>query len=147
MKRLSVLVIIVLMLGTLMSACGGAAAGGPTGAVQAWLDAWTKFDTKAVGDLTCASLKPQIDQAMSLFNSGSSGQDLSALKDLFSFDFSKLKFEETSNNGQTATIHVSGSMTVKALGQEQSQDMNEDVQVVNENGGWKVCSDALSSAP
>ena len=148
MKRLSVVVVVVLVMSGLLSACGGSgAAGGPVGAVQGWLAAWTKFDSTAIGELTCADLKPQIDEALSLFNSGSSGQDLSALKDLFSFDFSKLTFEEKSNDGKTATVHVAGAMSVKALGQEQSQDMNEDVQVVNEGGNWKVCSNALSGAP
>ena len=141
MKRLTVVVIVLIVVGILMSACGGGGAGGPVGAVQSWLDGLTKFDFKAVTDLTCSAQRQQIEQSLSFFSS--SGQDLSALKNLFTFDFSKLKFEEKSNDGKAATVHLSGSMSVTAFGQSQNQDMNEDVSVVNENGGWKVCGNPL----
>lgn len=141
MKRLSVVVAVVLIVSVLLSACGGAPAG-PAGAIQGWLTAFTKFDFKAVTDMTCAAQKDQVNQALSFF-SGSSGADLSSLSSLFSFDFSKLTFQEKSNDGKTAVIHVGGQMITKVFGQDQSQDMDEDLQVVNEGGQWKVCGNPL----
>jgi hypothetical protein len=60
------------------------------------------------------------------------------------FDFSGLKFEELSNNGQTAQIRLSGKMVLKALGQSQALDVYEDLTVVKENDVWKVCANAAN---
>jgi hypothetical protein len=59
------------------------------------------------------------------------------------FDYTNLKFEEKSNDGKTAIVHLSGSMTLKALGQVVQQEYNEDLRVVNESNGWKVCGNPL----
>ena len=144
MKGKSFVVALVLVLSVLLSACGGGAAAGPAGAIQTYLSAVSNFDFKAAGDLSCAAQKDTMNQAFALFNSAGTGGDPSSLKSLFKFDFSGLKFAESSNDGKSAVVHMSGTMKVSAFGQDQSTDMNQDIPVVNEGGQWKVCGNPLS---
>lgn len=145
MKGKSAALSIVLALTVLLSACGGGAAAGPIGPVQAYLNAIGKFDLKAALELTCTSQKEAVSAALS-FLTGTGG-DFSALANLYSFDFSKMTFQESNNDGKTATIHLGGVLTVKALGLEQTQNMNQDLPVVNEGGLWKVCGTVDLTGP
>jgi hypothetical protein len=126
----------IITAGLWLTACGGGAASGPVSAVQAYLNAVGKFDMKAALDVTCASQKDAVSAALSFLTG--TGSDLSALAG-YSFDFSQLTFQESNNDGKSATLHLGGVLTLKALGLEQTQNMNQDVPVVNEAGQWKVC--------
>jgi hypothetical protein len=137
MKGRSAALSLVLALTVLLSACGGAAAAGPIGPVQAYLNAIGKFDVKAALELTCTAQKEAVGAALSFLTG--SGNDLSALANLYSFDFSKITFQESNNDGKTATVHLGGVVTLRALGLEQTQNMNQDLPIVNEGGQWKVC--------
>jgi hypothetical protein len=135
MKRLSRAIASIIILSICLSACGTGSAGGAVGAVQNWLAAYAQFDSKGVLDLTCSTQKVQITQALTIFNN----VDLASLKDLFAFDFSKLTFKESGNDGKTALIHLGGQMTLKIFGQTQHQDVDQDIPAALENGQWKVC--------
>ncbi len=127
----------IITAGLFLTACGGGAASGPVGAVQAYLNAIGKFDVKAALELTCTAQKEAVSAALSFLTG--TGSDLSALANLYSFDFSQLTFQESNNDGKTATLHLGGVLTLRALGLAQTQNMNQDVPVVNEGGQWKVC--------
>jgi hypothetical protein len=127
----------IITAGLWLTACGGGAASGPVGAVQAYLNAIGKLDVKAALDLTCTSQKEAVSAALSFLTG--TGSDFSALANLYSFDFSKITFQESNNDGKSATLHLGGVLTLKALGLEQTQNMNQDVPVVNEAGQWKIC--------
>ena len=143
MKHPSVFRAIVLLLAGLLlvSACN--AGGGPAiDTARSWLKALADLDFKQVMDLTCSNPKVR-DEIQVRIDSLVDIQDtLQSLKG--QFDFSGLKFEEMSNDGRTAQIRLSGKMALKALGQTQALDVYEDITVVNENGGWKMCANTAN---
>ena len=89
--------------------------------------------TPAVRNEIAAKLDPFIDLK----------ETLAALKG--QFDFSNLKFEEKSNDGHSAVIRLTGSMTLRALGQTEALEVFEDITLVNDNGTWKVCANPLNT--
>jgi len=123
-----------------LSACSGG--GGPAiDATRAWLQALSDLNFDRVMNLTCSDAKTRdaIEQALTPYTDLQS--TLKSVNGLF--DYTNLKFEEKSNDGKTAIIHLSGSMILKALGQVEQLDYNEDLRVVNESNVWKVCGNLL----
>ena len=124
----------------LLTACG--AGGGPAiDGTRNWFQALADLRVDDVLKLTCSNprVRNEIEQKLEPFTDIKT--TLQSLKG--QFDFSGLKFEEKSNDGKTATIHLSGKMVLKALGQSQALDLFEDIPVVNESGVWKVCANPL----
>lgn len=126
----------------LLSACGGAGGGPAIDATRSWLQALTDLNFKQVIDLTCSNPKVRDDVQVRLDPLIDIQGTLQSLKG--QFDFSGLKFEELSNDGRTAQIRLSGKMALKALGQSQALDVYEDLTVVKEDDGWKVCANAAN---
>ncbi len=125
----------------LLSACS--AGGGPAiEGTRAWFQALADLNLDAVMQLTCARprVRTEIENKLEPFFDLKDA--LTALKG--QFDFSGLKFEEASNDGKTATIHLTGKMWLKALGQSEVLDVFEDITVVKEDSGWKVCANPLN---
>ena len=124
----------------LLTACS--AGGGPAiDGTRNWFQALADLRLDDVLKLTCSN--PRVRNAIEL-----KLEPFAELKDALQslkgqFDFSGLKFEEKSNDGKTAAIHLSGKMLLRALGQSQALDVFEDIPVVNENGVWKVCANPL----
>lgn len=137
MKRLSVVMIMVIVLSALLTACGGSGGAGPAAAAKSFFDAFTELDFAKMKDLTCEAQKSTMDEAA---NAMSALGDSAALKELLKIDTSGLKYEEKSVSGDKATVVVTGKIKVEAMGQSQDQDMNEDVPMVMEGGAWKVCA-------
>jgi len=128
--------------GLLLSACSGG--GGPAiDATRAWFQALANLDFDGVVKLTCADSRVRNEIETKLDPFIDLKDTLAALKG--QFDFSGLKFEEKANNGRTATIRLSGTMTLKALGQTEPLEVFEDLTVVNESGTWKVCGNPLNT--
>ena len=140
MKRNVSLVTLVLIAAVVLSACGGAAGGSPAAAAKAWFDAFTQFDFNRMKDLTCEKEKATIEQGLSSLTSLG---DVSQLKELLKIDVSGLKYEDKGVSGNSATVHISGNLRMEAFGQSQEQPIDEDVPMVNEGGGWKVCAGNL----
>ena len=140
MKRASVALTSFVIAAWLLSACSSG--GGPAiEATRSWLEALKVLDFDGVMKQTCSDAKTRdtIEQALTPFTDMQS--TLKSVNGLF--DYTNLKFEEKSNDGKTAIIHLSGSMTLKALGQVVQQEYNEDLRVVNESNVWKVCDNPL----
>lgn len=131
---------VLVIAGLLLAACSGG--GGPAiDATRAWFQALANLDFDGTLKLTCSkpSVRNEIETTLDPFIDLK--EQLAALKG--QFDFSGLKFEEKSNDGRTATIRLSGTMTLKALGQTEPLEMYEDLTVVNENGTWKMCDNPI----
>ena len=125
-----------------LTACGGG--GSPAiDSTRAWFQALAELRFDDVMNLTCANGPVRNEIATKLDPFIDLKETLAALKG--QFDFSNLKFEEKSNNGRVATIRLSGSMTLVALGQTEAMEVAEDITVVNESGVWKVCANPLQS--
>ncbi len=126
----------------LLTACSGGGSPAIDG-TRAWFKALAELRFDDVMNLTCASTPVRNEIAAKLDPFIDLKPTLDALKG--QFDFSNLKFEEKSNNGRVATIRLSGSMTLQALGQTEAMDVAEDLTIVNENGVWKVCANPLQA--
>ena len=140
MKRASIALTGFVIAAWLLSACSGG--GGPAiEATRAWLQALSVLNFDGVMNQTCSDAKTRdaIEQALTPYTDLQS--TLKSVNGLF--DYTNLKFEEKSNDGKTAIIHLSGSMILKALGQVEQLEYNEDLRVVNENNVWKVCGNPL----
>jgi hypothetical protein len=141
MQRSSLLYLLVIA-GLLLSGCSSG--GGPAiDATRAWFQALANLDFDGVMKLTCANTRVRDEIGAKLDPFIDLKEELAALKG--QFDFSGLKFEEKSNDGQTATIHLSGKMVLRALGQSEPLDVFEDLTLVRENDTWKVCGNPLNT--
>ena len=126
----------------ILSACSGGGSPAIEG-TRVWFQALADLRFDDVMKLTCASTPVRNEIGAKLDPFIDLKPTLAALKG--QFDFSNLKFEEKSNNGRAAVIHLSGSMVLKALGQTEAMDVAEDIDVVNEDGTWKVCANPLKT--
>ncbi len=109
---------------------------------RGWLQALADLDFKQVLALTCSTVRIRNEVELRLDPLIDIQETLQSLKG--QYDFSGLKFEELSNDGRTATVRLSGKLLLKVLGQEQVYEIYEDVGVVKENDGWKVCGNAAN---
>src|SRR5512143_3896967 len=131
--------LLLLCAALLLTACN--AGGGPAlDATRGWLQALADLNFKQVLNLTCSTPRVRNDVELRLDPLIDIQETLQSLKG--QYDFSGLKFEELSNDGHTATVRLSGKLLLKVLGQEQAFDIYEEIGVVKENNGWKVCSNA-----
>lgn len=140
MKR-SLLTRIVLFAcaGLLLASCS--AGGGPAiDATRSWLQALADLNFKQVMDLTCSTPRVRDEVQLRLDPLMDIQETMQSLKG--QYDFSGLKFEETSNDGRTATVRLSGKLLLKVLGQEQAYEIYEDIGVLKENNLWRVCGNA-----
>lgn len=135
--------LLTLIIAILLLVVGCSAGGGPAiDATRAWFQALSELDFDGVLALTCSnvrvrnSIEARLDPFIDLKGA------LDALQG--QFDFTGLKFEEKSNDGRTAVIHLSGQMELRALGQAEALEVFEDITVVNEGGTWKVCANPLN---
>jgi hypothetical protein len=125
-----------------LAACGGGGSPAIDG-TRAWFQALAELRFDDVMKLTCASPAVRNEIAAKLDPFIDLKETLAALKG--QFDFSNLKFEEKSNDGRSAVIRLTGSMTLQALGQTEALEVFEDITVVNDSGVWKVCANPLNT--
>jgi hypothetical protein len=150
---------------------GGAAngpAGDPAGAVTGFVNTIKAHQFDKLPALVCAAQK---DAVLGGLTGGSSSVQ-QALLSAMSFDVQNLDVRQTSLNGDNAVVHVTGKIvtTVDAnkakdaikqlLGGQATddqvnqmiaamnttRDLDSDVNVVKENGGWVVCSNLVNEA-
>jgi hypothetical protein len=141
-NSLAVRLILLLAVASLLLAGCNAGGGPPIDATRSWLQALADLKFKQVLDLTCSAPRIRNEVEVRLDPLIDIQETLQALKG--QYDFSRLKFEELSNDGRTATVRLSGKLLLKVLGQEQIYEIYEDVGVVKENDIWKVCSNAAN---
>jgi hypothetical protein len=61
------------------------------------------------------------------------------MPEAFDMSFHDLTVQELSNDGNTAVVHVSGTVLVSFLGRQEEQAVNEEHAVVREHGRWVIC--------
>ena len=165
MKRLSVIVAVILIFSTVLAACGGAPAD-PVCAVQGMFQALTNKQMDQVPNFVCAA---QRDAVVAQFNPAGSlgtGVDPKAALDAMTIALKDATYTKTSETGDKAVVHMKGTMTIafdqakmtallKATGQDDatiSQSLgfvaamfaaglpiDNDVNLIKENGKWVVC--------
>ena len=128
MKR--ALSVVTLVLVILMAACGGGGGGSPEQAAKQWFDALAKGDENTLKALTCAAQQEQVTGATGLLATLGEGAGL---------DLSGLSYKTTEQNGDTASVQVTGKLKVTLLGQAVEEDIDEAMPMVKEDGKWKMC--------
>lgn len=168
MRRFLFLVVLVVSVAACggSSGGGGGAANGPAsdpvGAVNGFINTIKAHAFDKLPALVCAAQKDAILGGLT----GGSNSAAQALMAAMSFDFQNGNVTQSSVNGDNAVVHVTGKLvtTVDAgkakdlakqvLGGQATDDMinqmvaamntsrdvDQDVNVVKENGGWVVCS-------
>ncbi len=137
MKKQLVLMMAAALLGLTLFACGG---GGdsPEVVVEKAMSAMVDMDTDALGDYLCAKSLVEAKQALDM------AKAMMPEDQKFEMKLSDMKYEVTEESDDKATVHVTGNVTVTGLGDEdQSEPVDEQMQVIKEDGKWKVCEGFL----
>jgi hypothetical protein len=124
----------LLLLGVILAilgACGGEQ--GPVQVVQSFMTAVEAFDLGTAESLVCEAQRGKVRTSLEPF------EDIATLGEAFDISLGELSFQERSNDGNVAVVHVSGKLTVNFLGQQEVQEVNEEHVVIKENGHWLVC--------
>ncbi len=138
MKRLSVVMIVVIVLSVLLTACGGGAANDPVGVVKDMMQAITSKQFDKAADFACAAQKDQIKNAFNPAGAlASAGIDASKILDAMTFSFTNPDITKVSESGDKATVQVKGKLAIKVdrekfkpvmkdLLKAQGQDVSDD---------------------
>ena len=112
----SVLALVLIATGLVLSACGGGGAGGdPVSTVQ---EVFRRMEAKQfnnLGELVCADKKDEFTQQMDFSASMSTafpGIDAQQVLDALSIKVSNLSVTEVSRSGNEAVVHVKGTLGI-----------------------------------
>ena len=107
--------------------------GTPVEVVQEFMAAIEQFDSAGAATRVCEAQQDRVQTILDAF-----GEE-AGMKEAINLAFDKLAFEELSNDGEAAVVHVSGALVVSFLGHQERQIVNEEHVVVHEQGHWVVC--------
>ena len=121
------------LLVAMLTACSGDS---PSNTAKEWLKASAGADGATALKLTCQQYKADVQ--MSGFLTAGLGMLVGVDTQSAEVDISDLAFQTTSESGDTATVHVEGEMIISLLGAAMPQQLNMDLDMVKEDGDWKV---------
>lgn len=127
MRAISLLSAIVLLL----SACTGDQ--DPVDVVRSFMAAVETRDLDKAESLVCEEQWSKVRRSLEPFG------EVTQLGEAFDLSFEDLSFDERSNDGSIVVIRVSGVLTLSFLGQEETQDVDEEHVIIKENGRWVIC--------
>ena len=117
MRRLSVMVIVGIILGVLLAACGGAAAGDPVSTVKDAMTAITGKQFDKLADFACAAKKTEVQNqfnpAAALGGQGMSKEDVQKLLDAMNISFDNPQFGAPTVSGDSASVPMQGKLAIK----------------------------------
>ncbi len=115
MKRISMLVLVALLLGLMLAACGGGAAGSdPTATVKDLMQAVADKKLDKIADYACADKKDEIAKQFDFASAlGGSGLDPQKVMDLMTISFSNAEYNKVSESGDKATVHMKANLSIK----------------------------------
>lgn len=129
------LLVAVTLLGLVLYACGGGG-GDPAGVVQGGMEAMINMDEGGLDKYLCKDLLPDAK---------------AALKDLkedidpgAKMEFTDMKYEVVSQDEDKAVVKVTGTFKASFPDYgDMEETMSEDIEVIMEDGQWKVCNGFL----
>ncbi len=117
MKRLAVVMIIVIVLSLLLTACSGAPSGGdPVSVVKAAMAAVTSKQFDKLSELACAAKKDSVTGQLNpaaAFSQGMGKEDAQKLLDAMTISFDNAEFGTPTITGDSASIPMKGKMSMK----------------------------------
>jgi outer membrane lipoprotein SlyB len=122
---------LVVVLAVGLSLVGCESASSPSGTVKAWLKATEALDREKAESLTCQARRGESSLSLGLA-SAFGGGDLK-------MDYSGVDARTVSESGDHAVVRVSGTIKGSYQGQTSDLPMNGDIDVVKEDGAWRVC--------
>ena len=117
MKRLSVVMMIVIVLSVLLTACVGATSNGdPVSVVKAAMAAVTNKQFDKLSELACAAKKDSVtgpfNPAAALTGQGMSKEDAQKLLDAITISFDNAEYGAPTITGDSASIPMKGKMSM-----------------------------------
>ena len=103
----------------------------PVDAARGWFEAVAALDLARVQALTCAADNRAVDEVLSVSGGLSREIDLSNLRAQMVVDLSGVQYVEQRAGDDSALVRVSGALNGRPVDQE--------IQLVREDGAWKVC--------
>ena len=130
-SRIQVFAALCLCAAVALTACGSDN-DRPVDAVRGWFEAAAALDLARVQALTCAADNRAVDDALSASGGLSREIDLSNLRAQMAVDLSGLEYVEQRAGDDSALVRVSGALNGRPVDQE--------IQLVKEEGAWRVCA-------
>ncbi|MEA3459781.1 MAG: hypothetical protein U9R11_03755 [Chloroflexota bacterium] len=139
MKILRVIMVLVLVAVSLLTACG--AGDSPERAAREWLEALISMDGNKLIERTCAEQHANVQKA-GLWASAFDvlGQVFTKFTDQqIKVDISDLRFETVSKSGNTAQVRVTGEIRIAVLAAAMAPQVDATWLMVQEDSKWKWC--------
>jgi hypothetical protein len=173
------LVLIGLFLTLALAACGKGGGGDePAKVAENVMKALGKMDIDGASEFFCEARRTELEDALTgdLGELEAMGMDADELLDAFKITLTDMKYEEKSQDGDKAIVHITGSMKLEfdsdklkdffkkaaeaagetvtdeeldfivemiASSAAQEEDLDEDVELIKEDGKWVVCDELV----
>ena len=114
MKRLSLILIALVMLSVALTACGGGAASDPAAVVKAAMGAITEKNFDKLTEYVCAAKKDEVQQAFNPAGAlaGGTGIDPKKILDAMTIKLENGEFTKISESGDKAEVQMKGKLTI-----------------------------------
>ncbi|CAG0931050.1 hypothetical protein TFLX_01975 [Thermoflexales bacterium] len=115
MKRLSVVMIVIIALSALLTACGGgAAAADPVGAVKEAMQSVVDKKFDRLVELTCTAKRAEIEKSLNPAEAlGAAGVDANKILDAMTISLQNPEYTKISEEGDKAVVQFKGKMAIK----------------------------------
>ncbi|MFN8596456.1 MAG: hypothetical protein U0559_09775 [Anaerolineae bacterium] len=114
MKRLTWLLIALMLAGAVLTACGGNSSGDPVSVVKELMNVVQAKNFDAISNYACAAMKDQITQTFNPVGSlAGSGVDAKKALDAMTITLADMTYEKTSETADKAAVQVKGKFTIK----------------------------------
>ena len=117
MKRLSIMVILVILVGGMVTACSSGAGGDPTATVKDAMTAITGKQFDKLADFACTAKKTEVQNqfnpAAALAAQGMNKDDVQKLLDSMTISFDNPQFGAPAVNGDAASVPMQGKLAIK----------------------------------
>ena len=104
LKRL-ILLFAAALLGLTLFACGGGGSDSPEGVTEKAMEVMAAMDVDSLGEYVCDQVKEQAAAGMALAKAMMDAQKMT-------MKLSDMKYEKTSEEGDKATVHVTGTVSM-----------------------------------